>query len=198
MSADSAPSSLAELLHRHKAGDREASRAILAHCHDRFKQLTRQMLRRYPGVHNWEETSDVFHNVVVRLDSALREITFDTPANFLGLAAWHIRCELIDLSRLRRPVLVSGPSDGDSGPDPLGATPDSADDPYRLAVWEELHSRIAALSDDDRKLFDLIYYQGLTQPEAAELLGMPLRTLKHAWQQARIRLMLALGNEIPF
>jgi RNA polymerase sigma-70 factor (ECF subfamily) len=65
-------------------------------------------------------------------------------------------------------------------------------------VWEELHTRIAGLPDEDRRLFDLIYYQGLTQPEVAELLGMPLRTLKLAWQHARARLMLGLGNEIPF
>jgi len=156
------------------------------------------MLRKFPGVHQWEETSDVFHNVVLRLTTALREIKFDTPADFLRLAAWHIRRELIDLSRRRRPVLVSGQAGGDSRPDPIGAEPDSTDDPYNLAVWEELHTRIAALSDDDRRLFDLVYYQGLTQPEAAELLGMPLRTLKHAWQAARARLMLALGNEVPF
>jgi RNA polymerase sigma-70 factor (ECF subfamily) len=198
MSSAAAHSTLSSLLHRHKAGDEAAGNALLTHCHERFKQLTRQMLRKFPGVREWEETSDVFHNVVVRLTAALREITPDNPADFLRLASWHIRRELIDLSRRRRPVLAGGPAGGDSGPDPIGGQPDTTDDPYRLAVWEELHTRIARLSDDDRRLFDLIYYQGLPQPEVAELLGLPLRTLKLAWQHARARLMLSLGNEVPF
>ena len=198
MSADDEQSSLSSLLHRHKAGDREAGNAILAHCHERFKHLTRQMLRKFPSVHAWEETSDVFHNVVLRLTSALREISFDEPAGFLRLAAWHIRCELIDLSRQRRPMFVPASPGSDTAPDPLATKADSTDDPFNLAVWEELHTRIATLEDDVRRLFDLLYYQGLTQVEAAELLGMPLSTLKLAWQHARAKVMLALGNETPF
>jgi RNA polymerase sigma-70 factor (ECF subfamily) len=197
MSLDDAPSSLRPLLDRHQLGDAETANAIILHCQDRLKRLTRRMLRRFPDVHRWEQTSDVFHNVVLRLATALRALTPDTPTDFLRLAACHIRRELIDLSRHRRPVLVGSTAAANRSLDPVAGKPDTTNDPYNLAAWAELHSRIAALPDEDRRLFDLLYYQGLTQPEAAGLLGVPLRSLKRAWQHARIRLMRDLGNDAP-
>ena len=44
---------------------------------------------------------------------------------------------------------------------------------------------------------DLLYYQGLTQAEAAEVLGVSERTVKRRWQAARLALHDALGGEIP-
>src|SRR5262245_51788801 len=123
MSPDDTPSSLAPLLKRHKAGDPEAVNAIIAHCQERLKHLTRHMLRKFPDVHRWEETSDVFHNVVLRLASALRCLTFDTPTDFLRLSACQIRRELIDLSRRRRPALAAGQASTDGGMDPVAEKP---------------------------------------------------------------------------
>jgi len=193
-----APSSLGVLLSRHKAGDSAAINEILIHCQERLKQLTRQMLQRFPGVQQWEETSVVFHNVLISLTLALRQLTFDTMTDFLQLAACHIRRELLDLAKKCRPILVGGPGGESSAPDPVATKPDPTNDPYNLAQWEEVHSRIDQLPPDHRHLFDLLYYQGLTQPEAAELLGVPLRTLKRTWQRARENLMRLLGNTTPF
>jgi RNA polymerase sigma-70 factor (ECF subfamily) len=197
MSPDDAPSSLQPLLDRLKAGDPAAVNDIITHCQERLRLLTRQMLRKFPGVRRWEETSDVFHDVVATLAVALREIPMDTPADFLRLAACHIRRRLIDLSRKCRPELLPGPDSDESGPaapEPSAGT----DDPYNLAAWGEFHSKIDELPDEDQVLFDLIYYQGLTQPEAAVVLGVPLRTLKRRWQRARENLGRLLGGELPF
>ena len=43
----------------------------------------------------------------------------------------------------------------------------------------------------------MLWYQGLTQAEAAELLGVSSRTVKRRWQTARLRLFEALGGELP-
>lgn len=193
MPAGDRPSSLQPFLDRLAAGDSAAANDIIAHCLDRLKTLTHHMLQRFPGVHRWEETSDVFHDVVVKLAVALREIPLSTPADFLQLAACQIRRRLIDLSRKCRPTLLRARADGDdsaAAPDPAA----DADDPHELAVWEEFHARIAALPEGDRRLFDLLYYQGLTQPEAADLLRIPLRTLKRYWQQARERIGRLIGS----
>jgi RNA polymerase sigma-70 factor (ECF subfamily) len=195
MPSDDLPSELAVWLDRHKAGDPTAANELIRHCQGRLKHLTRQMLRRFPGVQKWEDTSDVFQNVLIRLDRALRVLTFDSADHFLRLAACHIRRELIDLTRKPRPDLPLDPATSDPGPaDPT----DSTNDPYQLALWHEVHTRIDGLPDDDRRLFDLIYYQGVSQPEAAVLLNVPLRTLKRNWQAVRVRLMLLFGNQPPF
>ena len=44
---------------------------------------------------------------------------------------------------------------------------------------------------------DLLVYEGMTQPEAAEILNTSLRTVKRRWQNARLRLHATLQGEWP-
>jgi RNA polymerase sigma-70 factor (ECF subfamily) len=189
-------------LDRHRAGDPAARNELIRHSQHRLRLLTRQMLRHYPALGDWEETSDVFQNVLCRLDRALREVTLPSPHDFLCLAAGLIRRELIDLSRHhfgpqgdahhREPP--GRPAEDTPPPEPS----DSSGDPYRLAVWSEVHGHIAELDESDRELFELLYYQGLAPGEVAALLRVPPRTLRRRWQAARLRLMERLGRELPF
>ena len=57
------------------------------------------MLRRYPKVHRWEQTDDVFVEAVTRLHRALETVRPESPRHFYNLAATQIRRVLIDLSR---------------------------------------------------------------------------------------------------
>ena len=199
MTADPADP-LQHWLDRHRAGDPTAREGLIRHSQERLRRLTRQMLRDFPGVRRWEDTSDVFQNVLLRLDRALREATLATPQDLLRFAAVLIRRELIDLSRHHFGPQGSAahhdtPAGGPDAPRP--EPPDTSNDPYRLALWHELHQYIAGLPDEERTLFELLYYQGLTQPAAAELLAVPLRTFKRRWQQARLRLIGRFGENLP-
>lgn len=185
-------------LDRHRAGDPAAREGLIRHAQERLRLLTRQMLRFYPDVRRWEDTGDILQNVLVRLDRALRTTALATPHDFLRFSAALIRRELIDLTgHLFGP---NGPATHHAtpaganapGPDPAG----TSGDPYRLAVWGELHKFIAGLPDEYRALFELVYYQGLTQPAVAALLGEPLRTVKRRWQEARLRLVERFGEEL--
>jgi RNA polymerase sigma-70 factor (ECF subfamily) len=60
-------------------------------------------------------------------------------------------------------------------------------------MWSEFHEAATSLPDDQRAVFDLLWYHGLSQPEAADLLGIPLRTLQRLWRTAR----LTLGPLLP-
>ena len=51
--------------------------------------------------------------------------------------------------------------------------------------------------DEERELCDLLWYQGLTQPEAAALLDVPERTLKRRWQTVRLKLIDLLEGNLP-
>ena len=182
-----------------REGDPEARNELISHSRERFRLLIRQMMRRFPGLHEWEETSDVLQNVLIRLDRVLQAIVVPTALDFLRLAAHHINFELIDLSRHhygpmgRGTNLVPPGHDGDPIPDPI----DRADDPYDLTGWTALHEYIANLPEDKRQLWALLYYHGLTQEEAAALLGMALRTLQRHWHDAMIRCRTALGDDWP-
>src|SRR5262249_9183568 len=177
-------------LDRLRQGDWAARNALIRHSRDRLRLLTRQMLRRFPGVQRWEDASDILQKALIRLDRALGEVHPAAPRDFLRLAATQIRRELIDLSRRRPPDLPV--------PEPVAAASrPHADDPYQLSLWTEFHSRIAAMPEDDRELIELLYYQGVSQPEAAQLLGVPLTTLKRHWKETRVRLLAQLGGVLP-
>jgi RNA polymerase sigma-70 factor (ECF subfamily) len=188
-------------LDRLQAGEPDARNELIRHTYTRLKLLTRQMLREYPRLRAWEETSDVFQNVLVRLDRTLQAVKITTPRDFLRLATTQIRRELIDLTRhhfgpegLGTNMVAPGGADWrNAPPEPVDKVPS----PESLSRWEELHTQIANLEEDDRELFELLYYQGLTQNEAATLLGMSLTTFKRRWRWARVRLMTLLGGELP-
>ena len=44
---------------------------------------------------------------------------------------------------------------------------DTTHDPDRLAAWTDFHREVEALPAEEREVFDLLFYQGLSQAEAA-------------------------------
>jgi RNA polymerase sigma factor (sigma-70 family) len=186
-------------LERLRAGEPDALDGLIRHAGERLQRLTRQMLAGFPGVKRWAETDDVFQNALVRLLRALESVAPATPRAFLGLAAEQIRRELIDLARHYYGPEGLGANHA-SRPPQAAAAPDKADitnDPHRLAEWAELHRQISALPDHEREAFALLYYQGLTQAEAAELLGVTVRTVQRRWQGALLRLHEMLKGDMP-
>ncbi len=186
------------------AGDAAAIEGLLTIAADRLNRLARKMLKDFPGVARWEQTDDVAQNALIRLDRALRAVVPPTARDFFRLAAVQIRRELIDMARHyygpRGPgAHHSSQADrvGPAGSERLAAAPDTTYDPTRLAAWAEFHGAVDSLSEDDRELFDLLWYQGVSQAEAATLLEVSERTINSRWLAARVRLNDALGGQLP-
>ena len=166
---------------------------------------SRKMLRGFPRVHRWEQTDDVLQNALMRLRRALENTSPESVRSFLNLAAVQIRRELIDLARHY------------DGPNGMGAHHEShiltdgshelpvqriaaadTNDPDRLDAWTKFHRSVESLNDQDREVFDLLWYQGLTQGQAADVLGLSEKTVNRRWVAARMRLGMALENQLPF
>jgi RNA polymerase sigma-70 factor (ECF subfamily) len=188
------------------AGHGDARNDLVQCACARLTRLTRKMLRDFPGVRRWEETDDVFQNAALRLCAALKEVTPRTVPEFIRLAALQIRRELLDLARHyygpeghgAHHASNSVPADSASRHTPGRFEPmQSTYDPARLAMWTEFHDRVHALPDDDREAFDLLWYQGLSQAEAAALLGVTERTIQRRWQQARLSIHKAMKGNLP-
>jgi RNA polymerase sigma-70 factor (ECF subfamily) len=172
---------------------------------ERFRALTRKMLKGFGRVKRWEETDDVFQNALLRLWTAIEQIRPPSVQEFFGLAALQIRRELIDLARRYYGPHGAGAHhashcavDGSACTPPAG--PEQSDttyEPSRLAVWSEFHRLVEALPAEERDVFDLVWYQGLTQSRAAVLLGISEPTLKRRWWSARRRLHEALKGQLP-
>ena len=193
-------------LDRIRGGDEAAHGELLNCACERLRKLTRKMLRGYPGVRRWEQTDDVLQNAAIRLHRTLQQMPVQTALDFFRLAALNIRRELLDLARhyygpqgqgAHHATWGSGESSTTRSDSGLAAPPAPSHDPARLAAWGEFHERIAALPDEEREVFDLLWYQGLSQAEAAELLNVSERTVKRRWQAARLKLHDALQGEVP-
>ena len=50
------------------------------------------------------------------------------------------------------------------------------------------------LPEAEREVFDLLWYEGLTQAEAARVLGVTDRTVKNRWRSAKLELQRVLGE----
>jgi RNA polymerase sigma-70 factor (ECF subfamily) len=196
---------LQNCLDRLHNGDEAARKELLEGTCERLTQLTRTMLRDYRRLKRWEETEDVLQNALVRLYRALQEVTPSSLRDFYRLATLQIRRELIDLSRRyygpqgRGRLHASNvePENPLESQPPAYEQADSADGPARLAVWSEFHRQVEALPEEEREVFDLVWYQGLQHTEAASVLAVSARTVKRRWQSACLKLHEALRGELP-
>jgi RNA polymerase sigma-70 factor (ECF subfamily) len=187
---------------RIQAGDASARDELIAHFEQRLRHLARRQLKGFPGVRRWEQTDDVFVNASVRLLRTLEKVRPASVSSFLNLASEHIRRELIDLYRHHcgphrhgaHHATTKPPSDGNEGGPPAHDRADVTWEPAREARWAELHEKVAALPQTEREVFGLLWYQGLTQEEAAAVLNVSRRSVIRHWQAAQLRLREALRS----
>ena len=192
-------------LDRLQAGDSAARDQLIKVACDRLERLTRKMLRSWQRVHRWEETQDVMQNAALRLYRSLAESKPENVVAFFRLAALNIRRELQDLAKHYYGPRGLGANYATAGWKPSTDTGDSLaweprakdEEPANLAAWGEFHAQVDALPDEEREVFDLLWYQEVSQAEAASLLGVSERTIKRRWASARLRLHKILGGTLP-
>jgi RNA polymerase sigma-70 factor (ECF subfamily) len=195
---------LEQLIARLQRGDVAARSELLNAAGERLMRLTRRMFHHEHRLKKLEETGDVFQNASLRLYMALAEVKPATVRDFFRLAAFHIRRELIDLARhyygpqgLGTHETRLPPASGDTAAALADELSDTTSEPSSLAIWREFHQRVADLPDEEREMFDLVWYQGLSQTEVAALLGVSERTVQRRWQAARLNLHRVLHGEVP-
>jgi RNA polymerase sigma factor (sigma-70 family) len=124
--------------------------------------------------------------VVERLLKAMRSVHPETVRQFFALVNQHMRWELNDLARRldKQPTLVQL-EDG-RVPEP------SSSGSLLSADGRRMLEAIDLLPDDEREAFDLLRIQGLTQAEAAEVLGVSAKTVQRRLHHA----LLLLAKEL--
>jgi RNA polymerase sigma factor (sigma-70 family) len=151
-------------------------RALLDQAVRRLHLLCATLLyRNYPRLTQPPlnlQTDELLSAVAERLLKAMREARPETVRQFFALANQHMRWELNDLARRLdqqptavelREGLVSAPSSSGSGLTPKG---------------RRMLEAIDNLPEEEREAFGLVRVQGMTQSEAAQLLGVSVATVK--------------------
>jgi RNA polymerase sigma factor (sigma-70 family) len=192
-------------LDRLRGGDAAARDELLRHSQQRLRKLAAKMLARMPAVRRWEDTDDVLQRLLLRMDQLVGRVEVAAVPDYLCLAATNLRRVLIDLIRhyqgphgLGANYATPPPAlrDGAGRNAPEATAADSADS-LSLDDWSAFHEKAAELPDDERAVFDLLWYHGLSQEEAAGVLAISLSTLKRRWQSARVRLAEAFQGRLP-
>ena len=151
-------------------------RALLDRSVCRLHQICASLLyRSYPRLTRPPlnlQADELLSAVVERLLKALREARPGTVRQFFALAGQHMRWELNDMARRLdegpaavglRDGLVPAPDGSDSGLSPEG---------------RRMLEAIDRLPEGEREAFDLVRIQGMTQAEAAGVLGVSPMTVK--------------------
>jgi len=146
----------------------------------------------------------VVQNALMRLYRSLADVQPASAVDFYRLAALNIRRELLDLSKhyfgpqgLGAHYASTDLAPGQSGVAPAYEQATAGDDPKDLEAWTAFHKQVEGLPAEEKEVFDLLWYQGLSQAEAAALLNVSDRTIKRRWASARLALHQSLGGRLP-
>ncbi len=132
---------------------------------------------------------------------SLETVTPESLRHFFRLAAVQIRRTLLDLYRhYFGPQGLAAQHHSHSGDaSPLDDAPAcSTVDPVQCVSWSDFHEQTERLPDEEREVFDLLWYQGLSHEQTAELLGVSTKTVQRRFRDAKIALHEALGGAPPF
>lgn len=191
---------LHDCFRRMQAGDAAAANELLIAAGERLERLARRMLRAFPNVRRHADTGDVFQEAILRLLRSLQQLDI-APASvrdFLGLAAAHIRRELLDMARHWASAKRRGDVPLETGGSAEGFDPPaSMEDAEELERWRRFHEEVEKLPIEEREVISLRFYHGWAEAEIAELFGVTDRTIRRRWAAGCSRLCQTLGDKLP-
>jgi RNA polymerase sigma-70 factor (ECF subfamily) len=168
-------------------------RALLERSVRRLEQLCAVMLHRsYPRLTHAPlnlQTDEMLSAVIERLLKALREARPTSVRQFFALASQHMRWELNDMARRldnQAPAVQLN--------EELVTAPYSSDSvlsPNALRILEA----IERLPEAEREAFDLVRIQGMSQAEAASVLGVSAMTVNRRLSRS-LQLLAATLNDL--
>jgi RNA polymerase sigma factor (sigma-70 family) len=169
--------------------------ALLGRSAKRLERLCATFLyRSYPRLAQPPlglEAGELLGAVVERLLRALRETRPETVRGFFALAGQHMRWELNDLARRLdergNPVDIHGIEI---------AAPSSSDTGLHPAARRILEA-IEGLPEGEREALDLVRIHGMSQVEAAQLLGVSVKTIQRRLQRSLLLLAAELRGLSP-
>jgi RNA polymerase sigma factor (TIGR02999 family) len=167
---------ITQLLNEWRGGSHEAENELFQKVMPKLRRLAQHlMLGERPGqsIQATELVDQVYLGMV-----ATKDRDWQNRGHFFALAARAMRHHLTD--RARRPH--AGKISIDALENLLPAAPGQLD----LAVTvDRLLNEMHDVKPDWCRVVEVKYFLGLTDDEAAALLGMPVRTLQRAWRDAR-------------
>lgn len=165
-----------ELLRRIAGGDRLAMRVLFARHHMRVHRFICGLLRSDAGA-----------------DDVLNDVFFDVwqqAGRFEGRSS--VSTWLLGVARYKALSARRKRSDDPLDDELAGAVADEADDPevivQKKSKGEALRACLAGLSNEHRSVIDLVYYHEKSIEDVAQIMAVPVNTIKTRMFYARRKL----------
>ncbi len=174
------PGDITLLLAGLRAGDRSAESRLMPLVYNELRRVARRYLRSERPDHTLQPTALV-HEVYLRLVGQ-HEVAWQNRAHFFGVAAQLMRRILVDHARARQ----AEKRGGHQQKVPLNEVLEyAADKSAELVALDGALDRLAKRDPRQARIVELRFFAGLTEKEAAEVLGISVRTVKRDWGVAR-------------
>jgi RNA polymerase sigma factor (TIGR02999 family) len=168
---------ITQLLQQWREGDREAENELFTMVTPNLRRLAHYMMKGERPDHSLQAT-ELVDQIYFRLVTA-KDRDWRNRSHFFAIAARAMRRYLIDHAR-GRPDVKMVALDGIR--EVLPATSAKID----LAITvDRLLDQLADTQPEWCRIVEVKYFLGLTDAEAADALGMKLRTLQRMWLDAR-------------
>lgn len=178
------------LLHELRGGDRAAIDKLVPLIYEDLRRIARRQLLRERVGHTLSTTALV-HEAYFRLVD-LERVEWQDRAHFCAVAAQAMRRILVDYARRRNAQKRGGQQPRLS----LDENRVAVDDQAELVLsLDEALTRLSALDERLSQVVEYRYFGGLTEEEAAEVLGVSARTVRRDWSKAKAWLFKELYPE---
>jgi RNA polymerase sigma factor (TIGR02999 family) len=180
---------LTGLLQAWSRGDAGAMEQLAPLVHRELRGIARRMLSGERKGQRWQPTDLVQETYIRLLD--WRVVRWENRAHFFATTARMMRRVLVDAARARRAAKRGQDASGV----PLDGVDIAAPSPrVDIVALEDALRELAALDARSSQVVELRFFGGFSVEEAAEALGVSVRTVKRDWNTARAWLYRALSR----
>ena len=184
-------SDVTQILSAIEAGNTHASDKLLPLVYDELRNLAKHQLRSEASGHSLQPTALV-HEAYVRLVDCQNEPSWKHRGHFYAAAAEAMRRILVESARRKKTLKRGGEHERVVFAEAELVSP--LRDPDLLALDEAL-TKLANERSDLAELVSLRYFAGLSMKQAANAMGLSLRTAERNWTFAKAWLLGEVRGE---
>jgi len=174
---DNAEGEITLLLHQWQEGSREAENQLFSLVFPNLRKLAHYLMQRERKNHSLQ-ASELVGQIYFRMVAA-KDRDWRSRKHFFAIAARAMRRYLIDYARAR-PSAEFVAMEGLEGFIPANR------EKLDLAITvDRLLDELSESNPEWSMLVEMKFFLGLTDDEAAEAMGVKLRTMQRAWSDAR-------------
>ena len=188
----SPPEDVTQLLIAWSQGDRDSAERLVPLIYDELRQLAARYLARERAEHTLQPTALV-HEAYMRLVD-LRHVQWQDRTHFFAIAAQAMRRLLVDHARKHRSAKRGGPIRRLSLEEVSEVAASRAPD---LVALDEALDGLAEIDPTKASIVELRFFGGLSNQEAAEVMGCSRSTVVRQWRMAKAWLHSELCHSGP-